>query len=71
MIAYFDNSATTKPCPEAVRAVTEALTETWGNPSSLHRLGIEAERRVRTARLQVAAALGPGAGLFHCRRHGG
>ena len=58
MIAYFDNSATTKPCPEAVRAVTEALTETWGNPSSLHRLGIEAERRVRTARLQVAEALG-------------
>ena len=58
MIAYFDNSATTKPCPEAVQAVTEALTESWGNPSSLHRLGIEAERRLRTARLQVAETVG-------------
>ena len=58
MEAYFDNSATTKPCPEAVGAVTEALTECWGNPSSLHRLGVEAHRRVQTARQQLARALG-------------
>lgn len=58
MIAYFDNSATTKPCPEAVAAVTEAVTECWGNPSALHRQGEEAHRRVETARQQVAKAVG-------------
>lgn len=58
MIAYFDNSATTKPCTEAVTAVTQALTEDWGNPSSLHRLGIEASRHLQQARLDVAEAMG-------------
>lgn len=58
MNAYFDNSATTKPCPEAVHAMTEALTDCWGNPSSLHSLGIEAHRRVEAARRSVAKALG-------------
>lgn len=58
MIAYFDNSATTKPCASAVAAVTEALTDCWGNPSSLHTLGIAAERRLHQARQRVAQALG-------------
>ncbi|MBR3076960.1 MAG: cysteine desulfurase [Oscillospiraceae bacterium] len=58
MNAYFDNSATTKPCPEAITAITEALTDCWGNPSSLHGLGIEAHRRVEAARHSVAKALG-------------
>lgn len=58
MTAYFDNSATTKPCDEAVRAVMTAMTEAWGNPSALHRLGTEAHRRVEGARLSVARALG-------------
>ncbi|MBO4211347.1 MAG: cysteine desulfurase [Oscillospiraceae bacterium] len=58
MTAYFDNSATTKPCEEAVAAMTSALTEDWGNPSSLHDLGIAAHRRLQAARLSVARALG-------------
>ena len=58
MFAYLDNSATTKPCPEAVAAVTGALTEGWGNPSSLYRFGMEAARNLRSAREQVAKALG-------------
>ena len=58
MFAYFDNSATTKPCDEAVIAVTAAMTELWGNPSALHRLGMEVHRRVEGARLSVARALG-------------
>ena len=58
MIAYFDNSATTKPCAEAVAAVNELLTECWGNPSSVHGLGIQAQRRLRQARQEVAEAIG-------------
>ena len=55
---YLDNSATTRPCPEAVAAVTEAMTDCWGNPSSLYSLGTAAARRLVAARGQVAAALG-------------
>ncbi|MEA4966417.1 MAG: cysteine desulfurase family protein [Oscillospiraceae bacterium] len=55
---YLDNSATTKPCPEAVSAMTAALTEVWGNPSSVHSLGLAAEHMVREARESVAAKLG-------------
>ena len=55
---YLYNSATTRPCAEAVAAMTAALTEDWGNPSSVHGLGISAERSLRTARIQVAHALG-------------
>lgn len=58
MFAYFDNSATTKPCPEAVAAVSEMLEDCWGNPSSLHRLGTEAQRKLHQARLSVAEAMG-------------
>lgn len=55
---YLDNSATTKPCKEAVEAITLALTENWANPSGLYDFGIEASRLLRTARNQVAAAMG-------------
>ena len=55
---YLDNSATTKPCPEAVEAMTDALTVNWANPSSLYSFGIDAAKRLRAARAQVAAALG-------------
>ena len=55
---YLDNSATTKPCPEAVEAMIAAMTEGWGNPSALYGFGIEAAHALRTARNQVAAALG-------------
>jgi len=55
---YLDNSATTKPCIEAVEAMTKALTEDWGNPSALYSFGIEAAHKLRNARHAVAAALG-------------
>ena len=55
---YLDNAATTKPCPEAVAAMTRALTENWGNPSAVHGLGLRAEQAVKAAREQVAEALG-------------
>ena len=55
---YLDNSATTKPCAEAVAAMTAALTENWGNPSALYGFGFDAARLLREARHKVAAALG-------------
>lgn len=57
MKAYFDNSATTKPCKEAVEAVAKAMTECWGNPSSLHYIGLEADKVLEDARSEIAARL--------------
>ena len=55
---YLDNSATTKPCKEAVAAMTDALTTHWGNPSALYGFGIETAAMLRSARQKVAAAMG-------------
>ena len=55
---YLDNSATTKPCQEAVDAMVRGLIDTWGNPSALYNFGIDAAHDLRIARSQVAAALG-------------
>lgn len=55
---YLDNSATTKPCPEAVEAMTNALTDGWANPSALYAFGIDAAHALRAARGKVAAAMG-------------
>ncbi len=55
---YLDNSATTKPSRACVEAMTLALTEQWGNPSALYGFGIDTAKSLRTARHQVAAAMG-------------
>lgn len=55
--AYLDNAATTKPCEEAVNACINAMTENYGNPSSLHKAGLNAELAVSEARKAIAAAL--------------
>ena len=55
---YLDNSATTKPCPEAVETMAKAMTENWGNPSALYNFGIDTARQVKNARHTVATALG-------------
>ena len=52
-----DNSATTKCMDEVVEAVTKCMTETYGNPSSMHLKGLEAERILRAAREEIAATL--------------
>ncbi len=54
---YLDNSATTPLSEAAKEAIREAM-ELYGNPSSLHTLGLTAENAVTRARKQVAAALG-------------
>lgn len=55
---YLDNSATTRPCEAAVAAMTKALSEDWANPSALYQFGINVARALRTARVQVASAMG-------------
>ena len=55
---YLDNSATTKPCAQAVEAMMLAMTENWANPSALYDFGIETGRQLRSARHAVAAAMG-------------
>lgn len=58
MEVYLDNSATTKPTPEVVAAINRAYSEYYGNPSSLHRKGLEAERVLSQARREIASAIG-------------
>ncbi len=55
---YLDNSATTKPHPLVTEAVISAMSEGFGNPSSLYRLGLEAEKLVKSSRARVAKSLG-------------
>lgn len=57
-VIYLDNSATTQVAPEVVRAMVEMMEEEYGNPSSLHRLGMAAEKKMNKAREQVAKVLG-------------
>ena len=55
---YFDNSATTKPYPEALATYTDVATRIWGNPSSLHNLGSQATRILEASRKQIAELIG-------------
>ncbi|MBE6612767.1 MAG: cysteine desulfurase [Ruminococcaceae bacterium] len=54
---YFDNSATTPLCPEAREAMCAAM-DCYGNPSSLHTMGVAAEKLVSDARRAILATLG-------------
>ncbi|MBR3848296.1 MAG: cysteine desulfurase [Oscillospiraceae bacterium] len=54
---YFDNASTTCVLPEAADAAVSAMCENFGNPSSLHGLGISAEKLVKSAKETVAASL--------------
>lgn len=55
---YLDNAATTKVHPLAVEAAVEAMTEDYGNPSSLHLKGFSAEKRVKESRETIGEILG-------------
>ena len=57
-IVYLDNSATTRQYDQVTDVMAEAMRETYGNPSSLHMLGVEAEKKVRTSRKILASAIG-------------
>ena len=55
---YLDNSATTRVYDEAAQIAFEVMTEYYGNPSSLHSKGVEAEKIMEEARKNIAEALG-------------
>ncbi|MBQ9643685.1 MAG: cysteine desulfurase [Lachnospiraceae bacterium] len=54
---YLDNSATTQCFPETAELVSRILTEEYGNPSSMHHKGVEAERRLTQAKETLADIL--------------
>lgn len=54
---YFDQAATTRPSPAVIRAMTAALEEDYGNPSSTHALGVKARKLTEEARQTILCAL--------------
>lgn len=54
---YLDSSATTRPSPGAIQAVTHALTEDWFNPSALYYPALEAHKRMEECRQKILNAL--------------
>ncbi|MBQ9066291.1 MAG: cysteine desulfurase, partial [Clostridia bacterium] len=60
MECYLDNSATTRPSDSAVAASARAMTEVWGNPSALHRIGDEANALLESSRKTAAKFLRAG-----------
>lgn len=58
MQVYLDNSATTAAHPRVVEAVVDALKNNYGNPSSMHSMGVQGEKLLKGARRSTAKALG-------------
>ncbi len=54
---YFDNSSTTRPSEAVVAVMEKTLREDYGNPSSLHQKGVDAEQYIREARKTIAGIL--------------
>lgn len=57
MFVYFDNSATTKTFPEVNEKMYHMQEETFGNPSSLHKLGIDSENIIKNSRKIIAESI--------------
>ena len=57
MEVYLDNSSTTRCYPEVKEVVIQAMTEDFGNPSSMHKKGLEGERLVKRSKELLAGLL--------------
>ena len=57
-LIYLDNASTTKPFDSVIQAVTECMKEYYGNPSSLHKIGLQAQLCIDNARTIIANSLG-------------
>jgi cysteine desulfurase len=58
MEIYLDNSSTTRPYPQVVDKMVQALTEDYANPSAAHRKGVEVEKEIKIIRQNIARAVG-------------
>ncbi|MDO4535032.1 MAG: cysteine desulfurase family protein [Clostridium perfringens] len=58
MEVYFDNSATTKPSEEVVEVMKNAMMNYYGNPSSLHSLGLKCQNKLMEAKNNIAEKIG-------------
>lgn len=61
---YLDNAATTKPCAEAVSAAVQCAEQVFGNPSSLHKMGIESEKIITSAKKTLLKRLNKEGEIF-------
>lgn len=57
MEVYLDNSATTRVFPEVAELMTKIMLEDYGNPSSMHFKGVQAEQHIKHAKEQIARLL--------------
>lgn len=57
MFVYLDNSATTRQYDQVTDAMAASMRDCFGNPSSLHAMGLAAEKEVRKARKAIASSL--------------
>ena len=57
MEIYLDNSATTRAFPEVAEKVAKVMTEDYGNPSSMHMKGVDAEKYIKEAKSIFAGIL--------------
>ena len=57
MSVYFDNSATTRQLDLVTETVYQTAKEEFGNPSSLHRLGVRSEKILKKARRSAASLI--------------
>jgi cysteine desulfurase len=57
MEVYLDNSATTKCLPEVAALMTHIMCEDYGNPSSMHKKGVESEKYIRHAKEIIAKCI--------------
>ncbi len=62
MRIYFDNAATTPLAPEVIQVMTEAMTDFFGNPSSIHAEGRKVRAKIEESRKKVAQAIGASIG---------
>ncbi len=58
MFVYLDNSATTKPYAQVTAEIVKYMETDFGNPSSLHRMGITGEKALKESRRAVASSIG-------------
>lgn len=56
-VVYLDNSATTRPCQQAIQNINCALVDMWGNPSSLYDMGFHAQQLVDGVRKSISTLL--------------